>query len=174
MRMRRSMFSIGLGALLAISLASPSFAYGKENWQIAFAGTGIQPTVGNFGFWGWCALGGGVTAGNNGDCEFAQYVHLPSGSFTCQESVDLTAWHMGAGAFQTGDFFFSGTVTVHPGTLSPAQMAACIGLFPGSIPFSNVDSLIPAAAGHYNLNSLAPSFFGTSVGQFQIQVTQIP
>jgi hypothetical protein len=168
------MFSIGLGALLAISVASPSFAYGKENWQITFAGTGIQPTVGNFGFWGWCALSGGVTSGNNGDCELAQYVHMPSSSFTCEESVDVSGWHTGPGVFPTGDFFFSGDVTVHPGTLSSAQLAECIGLFPGSTPFSNVDTQIPAAAGHYNLNSLVPVVFGTSVGQFQIQVAQIP
>src|SRR5579864_9364245 len=113
MPLRRSIISLGLGALLAISVASPSFAYGKENWQTTFAGTAVTPGGSSFGFWGWCTFGGGVTSGNNGDCEFAEYAHSgPQGSFTCHESMDITSWRIGSPppTGLPGDFVINGTV----------------------------------------------------------------
>jgi len=44
--------AIGLAALLAVSVASPAFAYGRENRQTAFAGTAVTPGGSSFGFWG--------------------------------------------------------------------------------------------------------------------------
>ena len=159
-----------LAGALAVSLASishsrPALAYGKENWQIGAAGTGVFPGTGvGFGFWGWCALGGGVTSGNNGDCEFSQYQHAPAGSgipsFTCQLSLDITSWD-GSG----GTFVVTGTATVNPTSLT----GPCLAFFPGSASFTGVNSGIPAAPGHYN-----PGGIGGLRGEFQIQVTQIP
>jgi len=153
-----------LASVLALSLAhsGPALAYGKENWQLTFAGTGVFPGTGaGFGFWGWCALGGGVTSGNNGDCEFSQYSHAPSGSgFTCQESIDITSWNGSGGTF----VIIAGTATVRP----TSTTTACLSLFPGPAGFP-VDLGIPAAAGHYNVGGI-----GGARGEFQIQVVQIP
>jgi hypothetical protein len=155
-----------LAVALVINIHShPALASGKENWQIGFSGTAVAPGTGQgFGFWGWCAFGGGVTSGNDGDCEFAQYAHAPAGSgFTCQESVDVTSWDGSGGTFVIN----AATVTVHP----TSQTGNCLAFFPGPGGFP-ADTGFPAAAGHYNLTSifLAPGQRGT----FQIQVTQIP
>jgi len=168
MSLQRSVLGFGLAVLLAVSVASPAFAYGRENWQTTFAGTGVTPgatgTTG-FGFWGWCTFGGGVTSGNNADCEFAQYTHGTTPSFTCHESVNGTSWAVSG---VTGDFvILAGTITVTPSSLTQA----CLALFPGpgsTTTIANVDTGIPARAGHYNFGSI----FGAH-GEFQIQVTQI-
>ena len=166
MSLPRTLLGLLAAALLVVAAATPALAYGAENWQVAFSGTGTAPGTGQgFGFWGWCAFGGGVTSGNNGDCEFAQYFHAPHGSgFTCQESLDITSWKIGS----NGDFIITGTATVHPSDLT----APCVAFFPGPglTSFSGVDSLIPAKVGHSNFGSLGPGLVGT----FQVQVTQIP
>jgi hypothetical protein len=161
-RLSRPLVAVLLAAVLAILVATPAFAYGKDNWQIGFSGTGVFPGTGQgFGFWGWCALGGGVTSGHDGDCQFSQYVHTPAGSgFTCQESVDITSWDGSGGTF----VFKAATVTVHPSNLTKP----CLALFPGPAGFP-VDTGFPAAAGHYNLGGI-----GGVRGAFQLQVTQIP
>ncbi len=147
-------------AFMALSLVPVTQAYGKENWQIGFAGTGVFPGTAGFGFWGWCAFGGGVTSGNTGDCQASQYIHLVGGSSaTCAEHLDITSW-TGTG----GTFVITGTATVVPAS----QTAFCLAFFPGSASFSGADTGIPAAAGHYNFGPLG------LVGEFQIQVTQIP
>lgn len=163
-RLPRPLLAILVVALLALFTAAPALAYGSENWQIGLAGTGVAPGTGQgFGFWGWCALGGGVTSGNTGDCQLAQYIHGPSGSgFTCHESLDITSWNVGS----DGNFFITGTATVNPSSLTDA----CVSFFPGSVNFSGVDSLIPAAPGHHNLGGLGPGL----IGEFQIQVNQLP
>jgi hypothetical protein len=152
-------------ALLAVAAAGPASAYGKANWQLTFAGTATFPSTGNgFGFWGWCDLAGGVVSGTSGDCEFAQYVHTPSGGgFTCHESLDLTAW-TGAG----GTFVITGTATVNPASLT----GPCLSFFPGSSPFTGVDTGFPAAPGHFNIGvgALAPG----AVGEFNITVVEVP
>lgn len=164
--MVRRVLTLPLLGLLIVSLlgvvsVTPTHAYGAENWQIGLSGTGTAPGTGfGLGFWGWCAFGGGVTSGNTGDCQFAQYVHTGAGSgFTCHISLDITAW-TGSG----GTFVITGTASVNPA----ATTAACLAFFPGSASFTGVDTGIPAAAGHYNLGGI-----GGAVGEFQIQVTQI-
>jgi len=169
-RLRRSrplVAALLVAALLATALtlfaASPASAYGKDNWQIGIAGTGTAPGTGfGFGFWGWCAFGGGVTAGDDGDCQISQYLHAPAGGgFTCEESVDVTSWDASGGTFVIN----AATVTVNPSSLT----GPCLAFFPGPAGFP-LDSGIPAAAGHYNLGGLGPGL----VGEFQIQVAQIP
>ncbi len=152
-----------VAATLGIFAATPASAYGAENWQIGLAGTGVAPGTGvGFGFWGWCAFGGGVTSGTNGDCQFAQYLHQPAGSgLTCKLSLDITSWDG-----SSGTFFITGTATVNP----TSATGPCLAIFPGSASFTGINTLIPAAPGHYNLGSL----FSGLPGEFQIQVTQIP
>jgi len=156
-----------LAGALAVSLginahAHPALAYGKDNWQLGFSGTGVVPGTGvGFGFWGWCAFGGGVTSGDDGDCQVSQYFHGPHGSgFTCEESIDVTSWDASGGTFVA-----TGTVTVNPTSLT----GPCLAFFPGSASFTDLDTGFPAAAGHYNLGGI-----GGVRGEFQLQVTQIP
>jgi hypothetical protein len=154
-------------AMLAAVGATPASAYGKANWQATFAGTVTFPGGGGFGFWGWCAFAGGVSSGNSADCQFAQYSHAPTGGFTCHESVDGTSWTTGA----DGDFLVTGTVTVTPS----AQTGNCLSLFPGTSPFSNADSGIPASPGHFSPGIAALGFPPGSgaVGEYNITVTEV-
>jgi hypothetical protein len=152
-----------LAVVLGVYAVTPALAYGKDNWQVGFSGTGVAPGIGQgFGFWGWCAFGGGVTSGDDGDCQSSQYLHAPAGGgTTCQESLEITSWDATGGTF-----VITGTATVHPA----GATAACLAIFPGSATFAGVDTGIPAQAGHYNLGGLGPGLRG----EFQIQVTQIP
>src|SRR5438128_49847 len=102
--LRGSVLSAVVAAMIGILAASPALAYGPANWQVAFSGTGTQPTVGGFGFWGWCDFAGGTTfngageatAGTAGDCEYAEYFHQPTVfGATCHESLDLRSWYIG-------------------------------------------------------------------------------
>lgn len=140
--------------------------------QVAFAGTGTQPTVGGFGFWGWCDFAAGTsfdshghaTSGTAGDCQVSEYFHTPTVFGATRElSADLTGWTVGP----NGDFFFSGTDVVHPTRLTAFREASPGST--GSSPFSNVDSLIPAVPGHENLNGVFPG-----LNELQIQVNPIP
>jgi hypothetical protein len=165
-RFRRAallLFVVGLLAVAVVaSAASPALAYGRANWQVAVNGTATFPGTGTgFGFWGWCEFAGGVTSGNDGDCEFAQYFHAPSGSgFTCHLSLNVSSWDASGGTF-----VITGTASVNPTRLT----GPCIDFFPGSSPYTGVDTGIPAAAGQYHLGTLVPG----SVGEFNITVTQI-
>ncbi len=168
----RSVLGILVAAMLGVSAATPALAYGAENWQIGFAGTGVAPSTGfGFGFWGWCAFGGGVTSGNTGDCQFAEYIHTSSGGVTCHESADITSWDTSISSipptigFHT--FHVTGTSTVDP----TSTTVFCQTMIPGSFPasFTGFDSQIPAVAGHFNVGT-----FDGLRGEFQIQVTQIP
>jgi hypothetical protein len=153
---------VGLLAAAVVAVSAPgASAYGKANWQVTANGTGNFPGTGTgFGFWGWCAFAGGVTAGNDGDCQFAQYLHLPDGSgFTCHLSLDITAWDG-----SSGTFFITGTASA-----SPAAVAGpCLAFFPGGATYSNVDTGIPSIAGRYHFGPLG------AVGEFNMTVTQIP
>jgi hypothetical protein len=154
--------ALALAVSVGFSRATPTHAYGKDNWQTAFSGTGVAPGTGfGFGFWGWCAFGGGVTSGDDGDCQFSQYFHAPAGGgITCEVSLDITSW-TGTG----GTFVVTGTATVNPASLT----APCLAGFGAGTSFSDLDTGIPAAAGHYNFGT-----FGPLKGEFQVQVTQIP
>src|SRR5205823_4202440 len=104
-RFRRATLLLLVVGLLAVAVvassASPALAYGKANWQVAINGTATFPGTGTgFGFGGWCEFAGGVTSGNDGDCEFAQYFHAPAGSgFTCHLSLDVSSWNATGGTF---------------------------------------------------------------------------
>ena len=166
----RSFLGLVVAAVLGVLVTTPALAYGAENYQVGFAGTGVAPGTGfGTGFWGWCAFGGGTgtlpSSGTTGDCNYALYIHTSSGDVTCEQSVDVTSWTIKAGATGLPDFFATGTATVHP-----SSAAICFGLFPGVFPssFTDFDTLIPGVPGHYHLNG----FMGFV--ELQIQVTAIP
>ncbi len=157
----RSVLGILVAAMLGVFAAAPAAAYGAENWQLGVAGTGVAPSTGfGFGFWGWCAFGGGVTSGNTGDCQVSQYIHTPSGRVDCEQSINITSWDRSGGTF-----VLSGTTTTNPAS------ATALCPFAGGLPptFSGFNPGIPAAAGHYNFGT-----FDGLVGEFQLQLTQIP
>src|SRR6266852_4273346 len=89
----RPFLGLLVAAMLGVIAATPAVAYGAANWQIAFSGTGP-----GFGFWGWCDFGGATSfsfglpsSGTRGDCQFAEYGHVPGVfSGTCEVSMDLT------------------------------------------------------------------------------------
>ena len=173
-----SVVALLAGTAVAVS-ASPALAYGKANWQAALTGTFTYPTTGGgFGFWGWCDFAGGVTSGNDADCEIAEYMHASAGSgWTCELSVDATSWDESVGFFFPFEtFHVTGSLVVHPANLTELQKQACIGFFTSgdgkSTSFTDVDTFIPAAPGHYDFRD-ALAFFG-AVGEFNFTVKQIP
>jgi hypothetical protein len=150
-------------AIVGAVAATPASAYGKANWQVTFSATATIPGSGGFGFWGWCDFAGGVTSGNSGDCQVAQYGHAPGGNgFTCHVSIDMTSWTR-----EGGTFVMTGRASANPAAVA----APCLALFPGSASFSGVDTGFPAAPGHYNLGGLGVP---GAVGEFNITVTQVP
>ena len=167
-RFRRTGLLLAVAGLVTVAVvassASPALAYGRANWQVAVNGTATFPGTGTaFGFWGWCAFAGGVTSGNDGDCEFAQYFHAPAGSgFTCHLSLEVSSWNATGGTF-----VITGTASVNPTRLTEP----CVEFFPGAANFSGVDTGIPAAPGQYHpgVSALAPG----AVGEFNITVAQI-
>ena len=200
---------ISLLAIFAVSFAPLTHAYGVPNWQVGFAGTGILPGNGGFGFWGWCAFAGGVTSGNEADCQLSTYFHSNPGGINGEFSIHGTAWDMqpalmppppGSGLPADDFFITAGTETISGqfgasiiSIAGPFLLAAGCTITGNSVtcPLSlwevlppgcaathsciySPDTGIPAAAGHYNLNS---AFLATgppgAVGELQAQVTQI-
>lgn len=172
----RSLLGFLVAATFGVFAATPAAAYGAENYQLGFAGTALVPSVGvTFGFWGWCAFGGGTgtlpTSGTTGDCNYALYEHTSPGGITCEQRVDVTSWTIKRSSTFPflPDFFVTGTASVNP-----TSAAICFGLFPGVFTptFADFDTLLPAAPGHYNLNGL--SIGGVTFTELQIQVSAIP
>jgi hypothetical protein len=166
---------VGLLAAAVVAASAPgASAYGKANWQTTLVGTFNYPTTGSsFGFWGWCDFAGGVTSGDSADCQIAEYMHASAGSgWTCQLSIDANSWYQS----DTGNgvtFHVSGSAVVHPGSLTAEEKAACVNFFTnegGSTTFTDVDTFIPAAPGHYNIGA---GIFG-AVGAFNFTVVRIP
>ena len=170
-----------LAGLAAAVSAAPATAYGKATWQAALTGTFEFPTTGfGLGFWGWCDFAGGVTSGDDADCQIAEYFHNPppefGPAFTCELSVAATAWDESGLTFDGSRpaFAVTGSLVVHPKSLTADQKAACIGFFTGdysgSTTFAGANTFIPAAPGHW---VFANPFFG-AVGEFNFTVAQIP
>jgi hypothetical protein len=169
----RSLLGLLIAAALGVFAATPTLAYGAENYQLGFAGTASFPS-GSVGFWGWCAFGGGTgtlpTSGTTGDCNYALYVHNSSDGVTCEQRVDFTKWTIEPTTFAPfPDFFGWGSATVNPSTAT-----ICFGLFAGVFPstFTHFDTLLPGAPGHYALNGFSAG--GATFTELQIQVTAIP
>src|SRR5437667_10662458 len=94
LRTRRLLLIASVVGVLACAVvattATPALGYGKATWQTALTGTFVYPTTGfGVGFWGWCDFAGGVTAGDDSDCQVAEYLHLQAGTgWTCRLSID--------------------------------------------------------------------------------------
>jgi hypothetical protein len=152
--------ALGVGLLVATSSSVGAYGGGPANWQVGFAGTGVVPTTGiGFGFWGWCEFSGGVVAGTNSDCQVSQYVHSPTFSVNCEQSINVISW-----TAATGTFVINETSTTNPSSATAMCLAA------GGVPPADpaFDTHIPAFPNHYNLNGL----FGAP-GELQLQVTEI-
>ena len=186
-RIRRVLLILSVGAVLAGAVvavsASPALGYGKATWQAALTGTFTFPTTGfGLGFWGWCDFAGGVTSGTDADCEIAEYFHNPppgfGPAFTCELSVDATAWDESGLTFDGSApaFAVTGTAVVHPARLTADQKKACVAFFTGdssgSTTFTGVNTFIPAAPGHFVFANPFSDF--GAVGEFNFTVTQIP
>lgn len=159
--------------------AAPAFGYGKATWQTAFTGTFVFPGTGDsFGFWGWCDFAGGVASGDDADCQLSEYVHAHGGAgFTCELSIDGTSWDQSIQNFPFPTFHISGSAVPH-GHLTPLEQDECVGFYVYGAPipysgrtFSDVDTFIPAAPGHYDFGA---GFIPGAVGEFNFTVKQIP
>ncbi len=164
-------------AFMALSLVPAAHAYGRENWQVGLAGTGVLPGSGfGFGFWGWCAFAGVSSGAGPGaaDCVISNYIHSSSFSLTCTLKLDITGWAAEPGLFPSDFVFLSGTISSSPASAFVPCLTVA-GLPPGAVDLTTgailvpLDPGIPAKAGHYNLGT-----FGPLKGEFQIQVTQLP
>ena len=173
---------VGVVAFAAVGIsATPALAYGKATWQTALTGTFNFPASGfSEGFWGWCDFVGTVTSGNDADCQLAEYFHQPGGTgWTCELSIDGTSWDQSVQNFPFPTFHMSGSLVVHPFSLTQAEQDACVGFFETGDPtvsdsartFTNVDTFIPAAPGHYDFGV---GFIPGAVGEFNFTVKQIP
>jgi hypothetical protein len=185
---RRLLLVASLVGVLACAVVATSttsaLAYGKATWQTALNGTFNFPGTGTSeGFWGWCDFAGGVTSGDDADCQLAEIAHGPAGSgWTCQLSID-GSWTTGPEIFDPTSitFHITGSAVVH-GHLSAVEQEECIGFFVTGDPtarysgttFSNVDAFIPAAPGHYDI-PVGLLFPDTNVvGEFHFQVNENP
>jgi len=180
---------VGLLACMAVAaFATPALGYGKANWQATLNGTFVQPGGGGSeGFWGWCDFAGSTDSGatgNNADCQLTEYYRNPATNtnWTCHLSIDGTNWtSQGPGDFSPTSFHMDGSLIVNGQHLTQAEQDACVGFFYTGDPnspssarsFTNVDTFIPGAPGHYNLGFLVPLFFPGDVGEFNFTVTQI-
>lgn len=165
--------TLGVFGVSGVFAAAPAQAYGPENYQQTFAGTGSLPGGTSIGFWGWCAYGGGTgslpDSGTKGDCSYAYYLHASTGKITCHQSVDISAWTIQhSSVLGSPDFFVTGTASVS------SANEACFSLFPGVFPpsFTDFDTLLPAALGHTSLNGA--TIIGVTWTELQFQLTAIP
>src|SRR5215469_9472487 len=150
--------SVIVGSVIVGSMrVQTAHAYGNTSlWQVGLSFNCDNPSVCGAtnlgGFWGWVEF----DSGGLGDAELTGCGHLQGGPGGGAQhfSVAITSWTIGS----NGDFIVSGTGTNagHGG---------------GSFPLVDMDTGIPAAAGHYTTQMLlgmqAP---GVS---FQIQVVQL-
>lgn len=163
-------------AIVATS-ATPAFAYGKATWQATLNGTFTFPGSGfGLGFWGWCDFAGGLTAGDDADCQIAEYMHAPAGGgWTCQLDID-GSWTTSPESFPPffTTFDMTGSLVAH-GHLTASEKQQCISFFTGgdglSNTFSNADTFIPNAPGHYDVG---PGIIPGSIGEFHFQVNLNP
>lgn len=173
----RSLLGVLLTATLGVAgvfAAASAQAYGPENYQQTFAGTGYVPGGPSIGFWGWCAYGGGTGSlpgsGTTADCSYAYYIHASTGKVTCHQRVDASSWAIKpSSVLPFSDFFLTGTATA-----DPRNAAGCFSLFPGVFPpsFTDYDTLLPAVLGHSSLNGV--SLIGVTWTELQFQLTAIP
>jgi hypothetical protein len=183
----RPVLGLLAAALLGVVVAAPAAAYGggPANWQVAFSGNFNHTPQGSSGFWGWCALAGGVSAGNSADCQATFYFSPGSGSGASagnliHESISGTSWDVELSTspppppLPQNDFFITdGTVTINGPTLGPiirsgappppgcsvrGSTVTCTIAAAERIGLYMPDTGVPAAAGHFTLDQVADMF----------------
>lgn len=176
---------------LTVLTLGPVHAH-PPNWHASFSNTVNTP--GNrtmyFGDWGSCDFGGGTgspaTSGTVAHCEMELHAN---GNLTVHSSIDGTAWDMQFANSHPpipgvpDDFFITaGTMSITvpkaaslpppPGATQVCTIngntATCPLSFWESLGLYNPDTVIPAAAGHYQ-EPIPPG----TVGELNIQVTQM-
>jgi len=186
----------GLAVLIAAGVATSTTAsaYGRANWQTAFSGNFNSPGASS-GFWGWCAFFGGVTSGNDADCQVTMYFGGAS-TGTIHESIHGTAWDTEPTSFgpplaPAPDFFINdGSVTLTGSTIAGLRSAGsppppgctvsggavnCPIPVLEAIGFYSPDTGIPATPGHFSLEALG-DLIGITIPpgtHINVQVTQI-
>ena len=170
--------------------ATPAHAHGVAQWQVAFSFTCNASACAGLGFWGWCDFGGSAAdgqSGTSGDCQIDNYNF--NGAFGIPTfspfhiNQDIHGWHIATGSLglppgMPGFFADSGTVSF------TGAGATTLGLPTNTrinfVPlcshglFFLCDTGIPAAAGHFTLNTIP--IFGLSQQPgitYQVQVTHI-
>ena len=188
MRTRPLLLLASLVGLLAFAVvgaaATPAYGYGKATYQATLQGTFNFPGTGNaFGFWGWCDFAGGITSGNDADCQISEYSHgttiFGNVPFNCELAIDANFWDGSGSTLEfvpEPAFAVTGTAVVHPSSLSPVQQEECLeafGSFTGTT-FQSVNTFIPVVPGHYDFKNVLRAFFPGAVGTFSFNVRQIP
>ena len=170
--------------------ATPVRAYGTAQWQVTFSFTCNASPCAGFGFWGWCDFGGSAAdglSGTRGDCQITNYNFngfFPPTFGPFHISQDIHSWRIATGSqilppsLPLGFFADSGTVVF------TGAGAGDLGLPTNTrvdfVPlcshglFFLCDTGIPAAAGHYTLNTFPVFGLSQQPGiTYQVQVTQI-
>lgn len=185
---RKLVLAVGISAIAVCAVvgasATPAFGYRKATWQATLTGTFNYPGTGDsFGFWGWCDFAGGITSGDDANCQISEYSHgmtiFGSTPFNCELSIDATSWDESGSTFDFKPqpaFAVTGTAVVHPKTLGPAQQEECLEAFGSSTgtDLQSVNTFIPVAPGHYDFKDVLHAFFPGAVGTFSFTVKQIP
>jgi hypothetical protein len=151
--------SVIVGSVIVGSMrVQTAHAYGSTAlWQVGLSFNCDNPSVCGAtnlgGFWGWVEF----DSGGLGDAELTGCGHLQGGPGGGAQhfSVDITSWTIGS----NGDFIVSGTGTNagHGG---------------GSFPLVDMDTGIPALAGHFSALTIF-GMQGPPGTNFEIQVTQL-
>jgi hypothetical protein len=165
--MRRVMVVVGALAMMSLMCAAagpPAHAYGRAaQWQIGLSFNCNNPSICGSqlgGFWGWAEFDGDNTA----DAQLTDCGHLKGGPAAGAQhfSADVHSWTIEPGSAGPKTFF----VTSETDTITGRHGGPPIVI---DIPSENMDTGIPAAAGHYSSRTLygmqAPP--GTN---FEIQV----
>jgi hypothetical protein len=167
--LRRTTLAILSATTLAVSMvtltATGAAAYGSAGqWQIGLSFNCNNPSLcaSQGGFWGWAEFDNDNTA----DAQLTGCQHLVGGgpAGAIHFSANVTSWAIEPGSAGPLTFFVLSETDTFVGRF---------GTFVVTIPSENMDTGIPAVAGHFSSRTL----FGATAPpgtNFEIQVAKIP
>ncbi len=177
---------ISIIAISVLSAVPAVHSYGKEQFQTTFSFTCSASVsfCAGFGFWGWCAFGGG---GTTADCQFSLYNFNGNAGFppfgVIHVAQDITAWQIGPSAALPPSLpgFLADSGTVEFSGPGAAQIGLPTGVDLNFVPLCSgglsflCDTGIPAVPGHYTYNQIPifPSLSQQPGLRFNVQVTKI-
>jgi hypothetical protein len=164
--------SLAATAVLLAVAVSPVGAYGggadHDMWQVGLSFNCNNPGFCGSpqgGFWGWVEFDRSADGTQTwGNAELTGCAHTVGGggfAGAFHLSIDVTSWTIGAGSAGPQTFFASGVGTE---SFRGEKVTA---------PFSNMDTGIPAAPGHYSTSEIL-GFAPPPGVAFQIQVAFRP